>query len=136
MFSSLFSITLPNIEKYFPGIHFPGIYFPRNSISKKKPLSCKQGASNTFSKLTWQKFLMGSCKIWFNEDYIKFFKSRSDVVNIKSWQNTKLDVSRVQHRLNMRSIVWFRMKSVKIISIYIFYFLHNHIKKNIKKLIF
>ena len=28
MFSNLFSITLPNIGKYFPGIHFP-----RNSLS-------------------------------------------------------------------------------------------------------
>jgi hypothetical protein len=31
VFSNLFSITLPNIEKYFPGIHFT-----RNSLSKKK----------------------------------------------------------------------------------------------------
>jgi len=31
VFSNLFSITLPNIEKYFPGIHFPkGNYFPAN----------------------------------------------------------------------------------------------------------
>ena len=37
MFSNLFSITLPNIGKYFPGIHFP-----RNSLSKRKLLSCKQ----------------------------------------------------------------------------------------------
>ena len=31
MFSNLFSITLPNIKKYFPEIHFP-----RNSLSTKK----------------------------------------------------------------------------------------------------
>jgi hypothetical protein len=39
VFSSLFSITLPNIEKYFPGIHFSkGNYFPANKrdLSKKK----------------------------------------------------------------------------------------------------
>jgi len=31
VFSNLFSITLPNIGKYFPGIHFPkGNYFPAN----------------------------------------------------------------------------------------------------------
>jgi hypothetical protein len=29
--TALFSITLPNIEKYFPGIHFlKGNYFPAN----------------------------------------------------------------------------------------------------------
>jgi hypothetical protein len=42
VFSNLFSITLPNIEKYFPGIHFPEIHFSRNSLSKKKLLSSKQ----------------------------------------------------------------------------------------------
>ena len=42
MFSNLFFITLPNIEKYFLGIHFSGIHFPRNSLSKKKLLSNKQ----------------------------------------------------------------------------------------------
>ena len=42
MFSSSFFITLPNIGKYFPGIHFPGIHFPRNSLSKRKQLYCKQ----------------------------------------------------------------------------------------------
>jgi len=42
MFSNSFSITLPNIGKYFSGIHFPGIHFPRNSLSKRKQLSCKQ----------------------------------------------------------------------------------------------
>jgi hypothetical protein len=31
MFSNLFSITLPNIGKYFPGIHFPGIHFPKGN---------------------------------------------------------------------------------------------------------
>jgi hypothetical protein len=42
VFSNLFFITLSNIGKYFPGIHFPGIHFSRNSLSKKKLLSCKQ----------------------------------------------------------------------------------------------
>jgi hypothetical protein len=42
VFSNLFSITLPNIEKYFSEIHFPGIHFPWNSLSKKKLLSSKQ----------------------------------------------------------------------------------------------
>jgi hypothetical protein len=42
MFSNLLSITLPNIGKYFSGIHFTGIYFLRNSLSKKKLLSGKQ----------------------------------------------------------------------------------------------
>jgi len=37
VFSSLFSITLPNIEKYFSEI-----YFSRNLFSKKKQFSCKQ----------------------------------------------------------------------------------------------
>jgi hypothetical protein len=37
VFSNLFSFTLPNIGKYFPGIHFP-----RNSLSKRKLLSSKQ----------------------------------------------------------------------------------------------
>jgi len=37
VFSNLFSITLPNIGKYFPGIHFPW-----NSLSKNKLLSYKQ----------------------------------------------------------------------------------------------
>jgi len=37
VFSNLFSITLPNIKKYFPGIHFL-----RNSLSKRKLLSSKQ----------------------------------------------------------------------------------------------
>jgi hypothetical protein len=46
MFSNLFSITLPNIGKYFPGIHFP-----RNSLSKKKLLSSKQRALLLFSFL-------------------------------------------------------------------------------------
>jgi len=46
VFSNLFSITLPNIGKYFPGIHFP-----RNSLSKKKLLSCKQTGPNTKSHL-------------------------------------------------------------------------------------
>jgi len=31
VFSNLFSITLPNIEKYFPGIYFPGIHFPKEN---------------------------------------------------------------------------------------------------------
>ena len=31
MFSSLFSITLPNIGKYFLEIHFPGIHFPKKN---------------------------------------------------------------------------------------------------------
>jgi len=31
VFSNLFSITLPNIGKHFPGIHFPGIYFPKGN---------------------------------------------------------------------------------------------------------
>jgi hypothetical protein len=31
MFSNLFFITLPNIEKYFSGIHFPGIHFPKGN---------------------------------------------------------------------------------------------------------
>jgi hypothetical protein len=31
VFSNLFSITLPNIGKYFPGIHFPEIYFPKEN---------------------------------------------------------------------------------------------------------
>jgi hypothetical protein len=31
VFSNLFSITLPNIEKYFPGIHFSGIHFPKGN---------------------------------------------------------------------------------------------------------
>jgi hypothetical protein len=31
VFTNLFSITLSNIEKYFPGIHFPKKnYFPAN----------------------------------------------------------------------------------------------------------
>jgi len=42
VFSSLFFIILPNIEKYFPGIHFPW-----NSLSKKKLLSCKQTGPKT-----------------------------------------------------------------------------------------
>ena len=42
MFSSSFSITLPNIRKYFPGIYFSGIHFPWNSLSKRNSLSCKQ----------------------------------------------------------------------------------------------
>jgi len=42
VFSNLFSTTLPNIKKYFPGIHFPGIHFLRNSLSKRKLLSSKQ----------------------------------------------------------------------------------------------
>jgi hypothetical protein len=33
MFSSSFSITLPNTGKCFPGVHFLGIHFPRNSLS-------------------------------------------------------------------------------------------------------
>jgi len=37
VFSNLLFITLPNIEKYFFGIHFPW-----NSLSKKKLLSSKQ----------------------------------------------------------------------------------------------
>ena len=37
MFSNLLSITLPNIGKYFPGIHFS-----RNSLSKRKLFSSKQ----------------------------------------------------------------------------------------------
>ena len=35
MFSSSFPITLPNIKKYFPGIHFPGIHLPANKRSLK-----------------------------------------------------------------------------------------------------
>jgi hypothetical protein len=31
VFSNLFSITLPNIGKYFPGIHFSGIHFPKRN---------------------------------------------------------------------------------------------------------
>jgi hypothetical protein len=42
VFSSSFFIILPNIGKYFSEIHFPGIHFPRNSLSKRKLLSCKQ----------------------------------------------------------------------------------------------
>jgi hypothetical protein len=37
MFSNLFSITLPNIGKYFPGIHFPKEnYFPANKRGLKE----------------------------------------------------------------------------------------------------
>jgi hypothetical protein len=37
MFSNLFSITLPNIKKYFPGIHFPKRnYFPANKRGFKE----------------------------------------------------------------------------------------------------
>jgi len=37
VFSNLFFITLPNIKKYFPGIHFSkGNYFPANKWSLKK----------------------------------------------------------------------------------------------------
>jgi len=35
VFSSLFSITLPNIEKYFPEIYFTKIYFFQNLLLKK-----------------------------------------------------------------------------------------------------
>jgi hypothetical protein len=31
VFSNLFSITLPNIGKYFPEIHFSGIHFPKGN---------------------------------------------------------------------------------------------------------
>jgi hypothetical protein len=31
MFSNLFFITLPNIRKYFFGIHFPEIHFPKKN---------------------------------------------------------------------------------------------------------
>ena len=42
MFSSLFSITLSNIEKYFLGIDFLEIHFPQNLFSKKILLFSKQ----------------------------------------------------------------------------------------------
>jgi hypothetical protein len=42
VFSNLFLITLPNIEKYFPGIHFPRI-----SLFKRKLLSSKQTGSKS-----------------------------------------------------------------------------------------
>jgi hypothetical protein len=45
VFSNLFSITLPNIGKYFSGIHFPW-----NSLSKKKLLSSKQTGPKTKMK--------------------------------------------------------------------------------------
>jgi len=51
VFSNLFSITLPNIGKYFPGIHFP-----RNLLSKKKLLSSKQ----TGSKKVWGTVVLKS----------------------------------------------------------------------------
>jgi hypothetical protein len=51
VFSSSFSITLPNIGIHFPGIHFPGIHFPRNSLSKRKQLSCKQTEPKTYSEV-------------------------------------------------------------------------------------
>jgi hypothetical protein len=40
VFSNLFSITLPNIGKYFPGIHFPEIHFPKKNYfpAKKRVL--------------------------------------------------------------------------------------------------
>jgi len=31
VFSNLLSITLPNIGKYFSGIHFPRIHFPKKN---------------------------------------------------------------------------------------------------------
>jgi hypothetical protein len=31
VFSSSFSIILPNTGKCFPGIHFPGIHFPKGN---------------------------------------------------------------------------------------------------------
>jgi hypothetical protein len=40
MFFNLFSITLPNIGKYFPGIHFSKEnYFPANKQGLKKRFS-------------------------------------------------------------------------------------------------
>jgi len=58
VFSNLFFITLPNIGKYFSGIHFPW-----NSLSKKKLLSSKQTgpyfslhyqiSENTFPEFTF-----------------------------------------------------------------------------------
>jgi hypothetical protein len=42
VFSSLFSITLPNIGKYFPEIHFPGIHFTANKQGLKENLSHKR----------------------------------------------------------------------------------------------
>jgi hypothetical protein len=50
VFSNLLSITLPNIGKYFPGIHFP-----RNSLSKRKLLSSKQTRPNYFKLLSDNK---------------------------------------------------------------------------------
>ena len=54
MFSSSFSITLPNIGIHFPGIQFPGIQFPRDSLSKKKHFPTnKRGLNVVMIELSW-----------------------------------------------------------------------------------
>jgi hypothetical protein len=58
VFSNLFSITLPNIGKYFPGIHFQKInYFPANKWGKDKE-SIRIGVQTMIPRFLDLKLLM------------------------------------------------------------------------------